>query len=326
MDFTLCVGTAGTSVWFSRDLGETWTRPYSESGLYLESRVWALSAPAGAAGEVWAGTDRGVHRWHEDEARWTHLPSPLDEYDIWSLVHSPHDRNVLLAGTQPAGLWRSDDEGRSWRRLDAGLARNCIFVENTRVTQILFDPIEPETIWAAIEIDAVHRSRDGGRSWERLGTGLVSDDIHGIAVVPNGATTVFAATNKGLHRSADRGVTWELQLLDSPWQYTRTIVPRADGYGTLFLTNGDGPPGSTGRLLRSHDCGRSWQDARLPGELNSTPWCLAMHPADPNLIFICTNLGQIFRSLDGGESWTKLKRELGEIRATALCVALNQRE
>ena len=34
--FTLCVGTAGTSVWFSRDLGETWDRTYSESGLYLE--------------------------------------------------------------------------------------------------------------------------------------------------------------------------------------------------------------------------------------------------------------------------------------------------
>jgi len=40
----LCVGTAGMSVWFSRDDGETWIRPYIESGLYLEARVWALSA------------------------------------------------------------------------------------------------------------------------------------------------------------------------------------------------------------------------------------------------------------------------------------------
>ena len=32
------------------------------------------------------------------------------------------------------------------------------------------------------------------------------------------------------------------------------------------------------------------------------------------LLFCCTNLGQMFRSTDGGESWVKLKREFGEIR------------
>ena len=92
-------------------------------------------------------------------------------------------------------------------------------------------------------------------------------------------------------------------------------MPRADHNGTLFLTNGDGPPGSTGKLQRSRDYGRTWQDAGLPGELNSTPWCISTHPADPRLIFVCSNLGQLFRSRDGGESWTRLKREFGEIRA-----------
>ena len=38
------VGTIGMSVWFSPDGGDRWERPYSESGLYMESRVWALSA------------------------------------------------------------------------------------------------------------------------------------------------------------------------------------------------------------------------------------------------------------------------------------------
>jgi hypothetical protein len=40
-----------------------------------------------------------------------------------------------------------------------------------------------------------------------------------------------------------------------------------------------------------------------------------MHPADPQLVFACTNLGQVFRSEDGGESWIRLEREFGEIRA-----------
>jgi len=34
-----------------------------------------------------------------------------------------------------------------------------------------------------------------------------------------------------------------------------------------------------------------------------------------------TNLGELYRSLDGGDSWTKLKREFGEVRALAIGVA-----
>lgn len=56
----------------------------------------------------------------------------------------------------------------------------------------------------------------------------------------------------------------------------------------------------------------------LPGELNSTLWCIATHPASPQVLFVCTNFGQLFRSLDGGENWQKMKREFGEVRAAML--------
>jgi photosystem II stability/assembly factor-like uncharacterized protein len=187
----------------------------------------------------------------------------------------------------------------------------------TRVTQVLFDPCDDDTVWATVEVGGIYRSKDRGTSWEHKDKGLISADVHGLAVVkpPSRGKTLLATTNRGLHRSEDDGATWEFQQLDSPWQYTRAIVPRADDDSVVFLANGNGPPGDTGRLLRSRDYGKTWEDVHLPGKLNSTPWCIATNPGDPKLIFVCTNLGQVFRSQDGGESWVRLSHEFGEIRS-----------
>lgn len=313
----LYVGTGGMSVWFSKDEGETWARPYTESGLYLEARVWSLTTSPLEPERIFAGTDFGIQRWNPTCSKWEHYSSAMDGMGIWALEVSPHDPLVMLAGTHPAKIFRSEDGGTSWNETSASVVDNCVFVGKPRITQIRFDPSANDLVWAAVEIDGVHRSLDGGRTWIKCASkGLTSEDIHGLGVeYEAGRRILFASTNKGLHTSTDDGDTWELNVIDSPWQYTRVIVPRADHNGTMFLTNGDGPPGSNGKLHRSNDFGRTWTDVGLPGELNSTVWCLATHPADPHLIFVATNLGQLFRSRDGGETWTKLKREFCEIRA-----------
>ena len=91
---------------------------------------------------------------------------------------------------------------------------------------------------------------------------------------------------------------------------------RAEGRQGGKTRPGCTDPGCTGRLVGSGDYGGTWKDRNLPGELNSTTWTVATHPFDPKLIFVCSNLGQIFRSTDGGESWVKLPREFGEVRST----------
>jgi hypothetical protein len=311
----LYLGTIGLSVWYSDDLGESLGRYLSDSGLYSESRVWALAHHPAALDEVLAGTDSGVYRLDRKSGRFTHIPSPMDSLCVWSIARSSHDPDVVLAGTRPAALFRSEDGGGSWRRLEVPFPETCRAVLLPRVTQILFDPEDSALVLAGVEIGGVWRSRDGGKHWESSVAGMASDDVHGLAVIRNGARKLFATTNKGVHVSDDDGDSWTLRPLDSPWQYTRSIVPRADRSGVVFMTNGDGPPGSTGRLLRSRDHGDHWEDARLPGEILSTPWCIATDPADPALVFVSTCLGQIFRSSDGGESWVKARRQLGEMRA-----------
>ena len=215
----------------------------------------------------------------------------------------------------PGHLFRSDDGGGTWRELPIDLVDECP-IGKPRITRIRFDPFDADALWVSAEIDAVHHTSDGGETWERCEDGFTFPDIHDIAIVDaGGQRKLLAATAVGLYTSTDDGRSWDWQRLDSPWQYTRGLKPRANLDGTVFLCNGDGPPGSQGRLLRSRDWGATWEDAELPGPTNSTPWTVATNDADPNLLFACTNLGQMFRSTDGGEEWTKLPRELGEIRA-----------
>ena len=320
----LYVGTSGMSMWASEDGGEKWIRPYGR-GLYGESRVFSLTSQPAGGSSVLAGTDQGVYRWQREERTWEHLPSPMDHTQIWSLVQSPHDPDVLLAGTRRADLFRSDDAGRTWCRLPVDLATECAAVEVPRVTQIVFDPKDPNLVWVGVEIDGVWRSEDGGRTFEKHVRGLDTEDIHGLAVVyQDGQRWVFATTNRGLYSSLDNGQSWQERQFECTSKYTRSIAERADHRGVLFMTNGDGPPGSTGRLLKSDDYGETWRDVGLPGEPNSTPWCIAVHPTEPNLVYTCTNLGQVYESRDGGQTWTQLKRQFGEIRSMILRPLVDQ--
>lgn len=310
-------GTAGHSAWFSDDLGDTWVHPNSHSGMYLEARVWAMSSHPAQPEAMYAGSDEGVFTWNENTARWTHTSAALG--DVWAIAQSPADPMTMYAGTRPAALYKSSDGGVNWSELPTpGIAKfSDINMGPTRVTQLLVDPFTRDRLWATVEIGGIYRSDDGGATWRLLTDGLVSADVHGIAVTraPAGATLVLASTNRGLHISEDAGESWRFQELDSPWQYTRAVVTRADDPGIVYLANGNGPPGNDGRLFRSQDGGLSWERLNLPTPLNSTVWCIATHASNPQLLFVCTNLGQVFRSEDGGDHWTRLPHEFGELRS-----------
>jgi photosystem II stability/assembly factor-like uncharacterized protein len=311
----LYIATNGLGVWTSDDLGETLVRMGSRAGMYSGYQIWALASDPSDSDILLAGTNGGLFSLNRRQKKWTHIPSPMDaRFKITSLAFSPRNPDVIMAGTQFAALYRSADHGRTWRQLDVTVPEICSNQAQSRFTQILFDSVDDRLGWAGVELDTVWRTTDGGANWHKVNQGLVSEDIHGLAVMNGAKRRVFAATDRGLHISDNDGDNWELRLLDSPSSYTRAVVPRADNSETIFLTNGDGPPGSWGRLYRSRDKGEHWARAELPGEVESSMWSVSVNSADPNLVFASASLGQIFRSTDGGETWTGLKRRLGEIR------------
>lgn len=327
METVAYAASVGHSVWFSHDLGETWNRAHTETGgIYNESRCWCVSTHPALPGAVLSGTDLGVYRWDHEAARWNHLPSPMDGLHILQLAQHPDDPDFIVAGTRPAAVFVSEDGGRSWSRGPLGNASECGFINTPRVTSIQFDPAQPDTVWVTIEIDAIWRSRDRGRSWERLAQGLRTDDTHNLVIIDDdGPRRILCSTELGLHRSDDNGETWSfVDVPQAPWPYFRCMARRPDDSGILFLSVGDRPSGETGLLLRSRDRGETWEDAGLPTPVNSTIWWIGANAADPMLIYCCTIMGQIFRSVDGGETWRKMARELGELRMIAWAPAAAQ--
>jgi photosystem II stability/assembly factor-like uncharacterized protein len=311
----LYIASNGLGLWSSDDLGETLIRMGSRAGMYSGYQIWAFAPDPSDPNLLLLGTNGGVYRLDRKQKQLTHLPSPMDRrFKITAIAFAPKNPDVIIAGTQFAALFRSDDRGRSWRQLDVTVPEICSNQAQSRFTQIVLDSVDAKLGWAGVELDSVWRTVDGGLTWRQTKKGLASEDIHGLAVTNNGSRRVFAATERGLHISDDDGENWQLQSFDSPSSYTRAIVPSAAHDGTLFLSNGDGPPGTWGRLYRSRDRGMHWQRVPLPGEVESTLWSVAVHPADSKLLFASAALGQIYRSTDGGENWTALKRRLGEIR------------
>ena len=321
----LYVGTNGLSVWESADLGETLSRMGSGMGMYSGSQVWSLAAPHGRSDVLYAGTNSGIYRLDVAAKRWSHLASPMDNLLVTAIAFSPHDPQRVFAGTQPAGLFASDDGGATWRRMETAMkpyatigfqgavTEGAAVKHWCRVTQILFDARDPDTAWAGVEIDGAWRTQDGGETWQRVKQGFITEDIHGFAAASR-SDRLFATTEAGLHESRDGGSTFAFRNIPSQWQYVRSLVERPDRKGVLFLTNGDGAPGANGRLWRSRDYGETWEDARLPGPIESSLYFLAVNRADSNLVFAAATLGQLYRSTDGGETWTALRRRLSEIR------------
>ena len=131
--------------------------------------------------------------------------------------------------------------------------------------------------------------------------------------------SVIVVVNNGSFTSQDDGHSWDRALASDvfPLNYPRCITVKPGNPNTVFLGLGDFTPGRTGAILRSRDGGESWDNLDLPVEPNSAIWAFGTHPSDPQLIFAGSRYGYLYRSDNGGDSWSKEWREFSEIAAIA---------
>ena len=313
-DYSICLGTAGWGVWHSPDAGASWLR--HRAPFPLNSRIQALAVHPTEPRTLYAGGDTGVFVSSDCGAHWERLTDALPT--IWSLAIDPVDPNILFAGTRPAGVYRSRDGGRQWERCAVEIASECS-IGTPFVTSVMVDPEDHLTVWVGVEIDGVFRSRDGGETWTHVEQGLYDPDIHAMAVAGASSKRVWASTARDLFTSVDMGETWESLDIKANWPlpYARGIAVKPDNPDVLFAGCGETTTGENGHILRTTDFGVTWDTLTLPVQPNATIWGFATHAANADRILAFSLFGEVYSSEDAGESWRKIEREFGEIRAIA---------
>ena len=324
---TILVGTVGEGVMRSADDGHTWRRMGYPQGLHTDALVRALVCDPGRPEVVFAGTDIGLYRSDDAGQTWRSVESALSGYNVWALAVHPADPQTMYAGTgipTPAGLFRSNDRGVTWEKRPMEAAEEDRNFGVPRVTGIAIDPVNRGNIWVGLEVDGIRHSSDGGDTWVTTdGNGSIRPpdehnvvpDVHNVAVAAGPPKTVFIVTNDDVYMSTDDGMKWNALGISEvfPLSFARGIVAQPDSPNVIFVTIGDANPGRTGAVMRSKDTGLTWETLSLPVQPNSAIWMVNIQPNDPKVVFAASRYGYLYRSGDGGDSWTKLGREFSEI-------------
>ena len=301
------------------DGGDSWQRISIDQGLHADAMVRALTSDPRQPERVLAGTDQGLYSTEDAGAHWRHVESAIGREAVWTIARDPDEPRRLFAGTgtpHPAGLFRSEDSGQTWRTCQADFAPDCPAVGVPRVTGVAFG--SHGKAWASVEVDGQRFTVDGGETWQRVDPKHIPNpDGHNAAVV---GEAVMILVNNDVYISRDDGASWQPAHAAETFglRYCRGIAVQPASE-TVFVTVGDSTPGRTGAIMRSRDAGRNWERLPLPHEPNSAMWVVNIQPWDPSVVLAGSRYGYLYRSSDGGDSWEKLWREVSEVASMTWC-------
>jgi hypothetical protein len=245
---------------------------------------------------VWKSTDGGAH-WATANVS---LPGAAGARpEILSLAVDPADSSTVYAATYGNGVWVSTNAAGSWSASPNGM-------RDIRVAALLV--ASSPTIYAGTYGGGVYVSGDGAASWAKSNEGLRAAMVGAVLADPFLSGVVYAATTDGLSVSADAGESWSEPGSGLP-AVTASAIGLVNGHaGASSPTLLAGTLGAG--LYQSGDHGGTWTASS--GLADSYVSSLAVDPSDPGTVYAGTahpytgsNSERIFKSTDGGATWTQ---------------------
>lgn len=296
-----------------------------ESGwrvLRRELRESYVTSVVAQEGVILAGTRDGIYRSTDGGDSWKAVNGGLSTRYVRWLDYPEGDSGRVFAGTEPAGIFLSENGGLTWQLRPE--------VKELRDQNSWYMPYSPEAGcvrgfafnnrkgYAAVEVGGVLYSSDFGTTWRLNLPGgdpaqSIHPDVHSIAVHPSSEDLVAAPTGGGFYLSKDGGLNWENRY---PNCYCRAVWWHPTDPEWMLLGAADWVD-RNGRIEVSRDGGLTWNE---PAAGLDTPWHRHMVERfvqfDEQLLAVLSNGEMLFASLESF-TWQKLLPEVRDIRAAA---------
>jgi hypothetical protein len=286
----------------------------ANTGLFA-SEVYAVAASKSSPSIVYAATGSSIFKSVDAGVSWQNLTSIGVDQQVWpALAVDPTNPSIVYAATDEKGVIKTTNGGASWTVSNAGIS-------TTGIDSFAIVPSLTHTVYAGTD-SGIFKSTDAGAHWSLANPDTPMETVRSLAIDPVGVSTIFAGTDRGIFRSMDAGAHWADVSASSAFLPSSTIHgiavdPAAHTHVYLATSNG---------VWRSTDGGSNWTevDADLPstsGHPNVT--AVAVEPGskiDVASIGVITGDGDgVYRSTDGGASWTALDAGLthGDVDALA---------
>lgn len=264
--------------------------------------------------DVFAATDEGLFRAGTGRD-WADCGVP--EPAAVAIAASPCGRH-LYAGTRPAQVYVSADDGDSWERSESFAsfpgrdAWENLGGVGPQVRAFLTHPDAPDRLVAGVEAAGVYVSPDQGKTWERRDYGL-NPDVHDLTALDR--DDWVAACGRGCYRTTDAGRSW--QSLDTTTdQFWHTYHRETHVHdGVLYASAEDRAAtryddDASGLLLASTDAGRTWKHQPFPGEEDAFVLSWATHDG---MLLAGTSDGRVL--VRDGDGWRPMLRPDTAVRS-----------
>ena len=319
------VATASGGVFKSTNQGTTWAPIFDQVDAMMS--IGDIAVAPSNSNLIWVGTGESNNRqsssWGDGVYR------SLDGGRTWKaagLADTRHVARVIIHPSKPdtvyvaavGHLWGSNSERGVFKTSDGGQTwKKILFVDdNTGATDLVMDPQNPETLFAAMYQrqrkawgfngggpgSGIYRSRDGGATWTKLSNGLPKSDKGriGLDIFHADPRIVYAVVEapgreNGIYRSADGGDTWDAwsTLNPRPMYYSQIRADPRDANRIYLL-------GSNRGFYMSDDGGRNFRD--VFSTIHSEDHALWIDPDDTNHLIVGGD-GGVSISWDRGQTW-----------------------
>ena len=206
----------------------------------------------------------------------------------------PSIPTTIFAAGVSGGIWKSDDNGTTWRPTGDGLT-------NIAVNSLLIDPSRPDVMFAGtgegyfreevrgtglpLRGSGIYVTTDGARSWQQL-PATSTPDFHWVNDLEfgvNDSRRIYAATRSGVWRSTDSGDTWARMLAVDVRGGCLDLALRPDpSEDVLFASCGSYEQATVYRFPRAADRSDAEVVLREPGMGRTS---LAIAPSSPDVMY-----------------------------------------